>query len=198
MAILRMSSGRGRGRSGVTLIEMLITLTLLAVVMGTITGMVTRTQRDYTRQREVIRLQENLRSAELVVTRLLRTASVDPFDQNVGTVDFDPMGHGIFDNIRVRSDYNPADGDVLDLLEDALVYTAGDTLYVRWQAGALPQPLASPVRSILFEYFAADGTPITTVAELPNAVKVKYTVSAPVKPGDATVKERESWVYLRN
>lgn len=198
MTILRRSSDRSGARAGLTLIEMLVTLTLLSVVMATVTGMVIRTQRDYTRQREVIRLQENLRSVELVVTRLLRTASVDPLDQNVGKVDIDPMSHGAFDNIRVRSDYNPADGDVADLLEDALVYTARDTLYVRWQAGAVPQPVAFPVRSILFEYFAADGTPITTVADFPNAVKVKYTVSAPVKPGDAAVKERASWVYLRN
>jgi prepilin-type N-terminal cleavage/methylation domain-containing protein len=191
-------SGRLSLRRGVTLVEMLVTLFLLSVAMGTVTGMVTRTQRDYTRQREVIRLQENLRSAELVVTRLLRTASVDPLDQNVGKVDIDPMNHGTFDNIRVRSDYNPADGDVLDPLEDALVYTARDTLYVRWQAGTIPQPIAFPVRSIVFEYFAADGTPITTVAEFPNAVKVKYTVTAPVTPRASTVKRRESWVYLRN
>lgn len=194
-----MAHVRRRRRSGLTLVEMLVTLALLSIVMATVTGMTMRTQRDYIRQREVIGLQENLRSAELVLTRLLRTATADPLDQNIGRVDIDPMSHGALDNIRVRSDYNPADGDVADPLEDVLVYTGGDTLYVRWEAPpAVPQPLAYPVRSVEFEYFSADDTPITTQADFPTAVKVRYTVTAPVKPGDATLKRKESWVYFRN
>jgi prepilin-type N-terminal cleavage/methylation domain-containing protein len=189
---------RGRHRSGVTLVEMLVTLGLLSIVMATVTGMTMRTQRDYTRQRELIRLQENMRTAELVFTRLLRTSTADPLSQNIGAVDIDPLAHGALDNVRVRSDFNPADGDVGDPLEDALVYTARDTLYVRWQAATVPQPVAYPVTSIVFEYFAADETPVTTQAQFPNAVKVKYTVTAPVKPGDATLKRRASWVYFRN
>jgi prepilin-type N-terminal cleavage/methylation domain-containing protein len=193
-----MTSRRRVSRAGFTLVEMLITLTLFSIVAGAVTVMITQTQRDYTRQRQVVQLQENLRTAELVVTRLLRTATVDPMNLNVGSVVMDPLAHGVFDNIRVRSDYNPADGDVLDPLEDALVYTARDTLYVRWQAGAVPQPMAYPVRTILFEYFAADNTPVTTQAQFPNAAKVKYTLTAPVTPGDAAVKRRESWVFFRN
>jgi len=183
---------------GVTLVEMLVTLTLLSIVMAAVTGMVTRTQRDYTRQREVIRAQENVRTAELMLTRLLRTGGVDPLSKGIGSIDIDPLAHGKFDNIRVRSDFNPADGDVLDPLEDALVYTARDTLYVRWQAGAVPQPVAFPVRSLLFEYFTADDTPITSQALIATAVKAKYTVTVPVKPDDATLKERVTWVHLRN
>lgn len=187
-----------RNRSGVTLVEMLVTLVLLSIVMGTVTGMVTRTSRDYTRQREAVRVQENVRTAELVLTRLLRSGSVDPFSQDIGSIDIDPLAHGKFDNIRVRSDFNPADGDVADLLEDALVYTAGDTLYVRWQAGAVPEAVAFPVRSLVFEYFAADDAPITSQALIGMAAKAKYTVSVPVKPGDATLKERVTWVHFRN
>jgi prepilin-type N-terminal cleavage/methylation domain-containing protein len=185
-------------RAGFTLVEMLVTLGLLSVVMGTVTVMITRTQRDYVRQREVVQTQENLRTVELVVTRLLRTATVDPMSTNVGSVVLDPLAHGAFDNIRVRSDFNPADGDVLDPLEDALVYTARDTLYVRWQAGAVPRPLAYPVRTILFEYFAADDTPILTQAQFANAAKVKYTLTAPVASGGYATKRRESWVFFRN
>ncbi len=189
---------RGGRRSGVTLVEMLVTLGLLSVVMGTVTGMILRTQREYTRQREAIRLQENMRNAEMVIARLLRTAAVDPLGLSIGRVDIDPLAHGTFDNVRVRSDFNPADGDVLDALEDALVYTSDDTLYVRWQAGAVPQPIAYPVRSLLFEYFAADDTPITSQALIANAAKAKYTVTAPAKPGDAAIKSRIAWVHFRN
>lgn len=187
-----------RRRPGMTLIEMLVSLTLLSIVMGTVTGMITRTQSDYTRQREAIRLQENMRVAELTLTRLLRTAAVDPLSKNIAGVDIDPLAHGVFDNIRIRSDFNPADGDVSDPLEDALVFTSADTLYVRWRAGTAPQPLAYPVRSIRFEYFAADDTPITTQALIRTAAKAKYTLTAPARPGDATLKRRVSWVHFRN
>ena len=190
--------GNRRPRSGVTLIEMLVAMTLLTLVMATVTSLITRTQRDYTRQREAIRLQENVRTAELVVTRLFRTATVDPLNLNLGSVVINPLAHGALDNVRVRSDFNPVDGDVNDPLEDALVYTAQDTLYVRWQAGAVPQPVAFPVRSIVFEYFTANDTPVTTQAQFVNAAKVRYTVTAPVKPGAATVKRRQSWVFFRN
>jgi prepilin-type N-terminal cleavage/methylation domain-containing protein len=193
-----MRSRRRALRAGFTLVEMLVTLTLFSIVAGAVTVMITQTQRDYIRQRQVVTLQENMRTAELVLTRLLRTATVDPMSLNVGSVTMDPLAHGAFDNIRIRSDFNPADGDVLDPLEDALVYTARDTLYVRWQAGAVPQPMAYPVRTVLFEYFAADDTPITTQAEFGNVAKVKYTLTAPVTPGDAAVKRRESWVFFRN
>lgn len=187
-----------RRRSGVTLIEMLVTLSLLSVIMAGVTGMVTRTQRDYTRQREAIRLQENMRNAEMTIARLLRTAAVDPLDLSIGSLDVDPLARGAFDNVRVRSDFNPVDGDVLDPLEDALVYTSHDTLYVRWQAGAVPQPIAYPVRSLLFEYFAADDSPVTTQAQIGSAVKAKYTITAPVKPDDTQLKARIAWVHFRN
>lgn len=187
-----------RGRAGLTLIEMLVSVTLLGIIMGTVTGMIARTQTDYARQREVIRLQENMRTAELTLTRLLRTAAVDPLAKNIAGVDIDPLAHGAFDNIRVRSDFNPADGDIADPMEDALVYVSADTLYVRWRAGTPPQAAAYPVRSLLFEYFAADNTPITTPALIPSAAKVKYTITAPIKPGDATLKRRVSWVHFRN
>ena len=187
-----------RRRLGMTLVEMLVSLTLLSIVMGTVTGMITRTQSDYARQREAIRLQENMRFAELTLTRLLRSAAVDPWSANIAGVDIDPLAHGVFDNIRVRSDFNPADGDIADPLEDALVYTSADTLYVRWRAGTAPQAVAYPVRSIRFEYFAADDTPITTPALIATAAKAKYTVTAPARPGDVTLKRRVSWVHFRN
>ena len=187
-----------RARAGFTLVEMLITMTLLTIVLGSVTGMVTRTQRDYVRQREAVRLQENVRTAEMLLTRLLRTSTVDPLNLNLGSIVVDPLAHGQFDNIRLRSDFNPPDGDVADPLEDALIYTSQDTLYVRWQAGALPQPVAFPVRKVLFEYFAIDNTPITTQALVASAAKAKFTVTVPEKAGGSAIKERVTWVHFRN
>ena len=187
-----------RARAGFTLVEMLITMTLLTIVLGSVTGMVTRTQRDYVRQREAVRLQENVRTAEMLLTRLLRTSTVDPLNLNLGSIVVDPLAHGQFDNIRLRSDFNPPDGDVADPLEDALIYTSQDTLYVRWRAGALPQPVAFPVRKVLFEYFAVDNTPITTQALVASAAKAKFTVTVPEEPGASAIKERVTWVHFRN
>ena len=62
-----------------------------------------------------------------------------------------------FDTLRIVADFNPADADVADLLEDVLVYAVNDTLYVRWQAGAAVAPVAWPVRTLAFQ-FDSSGT----------------------------------------
>jgi prepilin-type N-terminal cleavage/methylation domain-containing protein len=185
-------------RSGFTLIESLMALGLLAVVGTALTSLVLRTQRDYVSQRERVQAEETIRSVESLLARVLRTARVDPRRLNIGRLDADPLGSGAFDYVRVRSEFYPVDGDVLDPLEDVLLRVRDDTLFVRWQAAGVMEPAAYPVRSLRFFYHATDGTALTTTATAAAAKRVRIVITVPGIDDPTLLRRRETWVYLRN
>jgi prepilin-type N-terminal cleavage/methylation domain-containing protein len=189
---------RRRIQGGFTLVELMISITLLAVVMGAITGTVLSMQRGYIRQREVARTEDALRVAELTISRILQTAGSNPLNMTgAGAPRIDPL-LAPFDTVRVVADYNPVDGDVADLLEDMQVWVTGDTLYVIWQAGQAAVPVAFPVRSVLFQYDSA-GTVLTVPARITNnATRVRVTLMAPRHSRTTALARRDTWVYLRN
>src|SRR5215213_230474 len=168
-----------QGRAGFTLIELLISLTILGIVLGALTTSMVTMQRGYTRQRETARSEDALRNAELVLSSVLRYAGANPLNMTGGGAPrIDPLAPP-FDTLRVVADFNPADGDVLDPLEDVLVYAVNDTLYVRWQAGAAIAPAAWPVRSLSFQYDSS-GTVWATNVDVQRAAKrVRVTLQAP-------------------
>jgi prepilin-type N-terminal cleavage/methylation domain-containing protein len=198
---------RRRNQLGLTLPEVMIALTMLAIIMGGIVGTMTSMQRGYIRQREVARTEDALRVAELTITRILQAAGSNPLNIPSTAANpprLDPLT-APFDTLRVVADYNPVDGDVNDPLEDMTVYAVNDTLYVRWQAGALATPVAFPVRTLLFQYDSA-GTiltvpsgGVTTAGVIPRAAtRVRVTVRAPRHNGTNVLARRDTWVYLRN
>ena len=192
-------------RAGFTLIELMISLTMLAIVLGGLTTVMVGMQRGYTRQRETARSEDALRNAELTISTLLRYAGSNPRNIGAGASfpRIDPY-QPPFDSLRVLADItngaNPPvpDADVGDLLEDVLVFARNDTLYVRWQAGAAEVPLAWPVRTLLFQ-FDSNGTIWNTNADVQRAAKrVRVTLEAPKHSRTAQLARRESWIYLRN
>ena len=193
-----------RPRTGFTLVELLIVITMLSIVMLATTKIVLVVQRDFVAQRGMAAAEDRLQTVEATIQRVLRGARSNPYEvANLTSIDPNPLGHASQDNIRVRSDFNPADRDVADPLEDVSLYTSNDTMYVRWQAGATAQPLAFPVRSITFEYRKLDNTVVNTAAALDSTVKrVKYDIIVPrpaasVRSGTILVR-RQGWVFLRN
>lgn len=188
-----------RGIRGFTLVEMMITIALLSVVLGGLLGVVISVQKDYVRQRDVNRSQEALRAAENAITTILRSAKADPFETGNALIDPNPLAHGQWDNLRVVSDYNPADGDFADPLEDVAFQLSGQTLQVRWQAGGSFQDLAYPVTTLRFRYYDATGAEITTAGQVnDDAVRVHVKISADKGVRSSALDEIESWVYLRN
>ena len=188
---------RARTR-GFTIIELIITMTLLSSVVIAILNSVLTTQRMYTVQSATTRAQESLRSAEFTIGTLLRTAGADPQLTGTTLVDPDPMARGEFNNLRVVSDFNPADGDTNDVLEDVLVWVGSDTLWIRWSSGGEDQAMAYPVTSMEFRYFANDGAELASAADVASgATQVLLTMVAPRDPGSTAVERRESWIYLR-
>lgn len=190
-----------RRAAGFTLPGLLVSFTLLGIVITGIVGSVVTTQRGYVRQREAARSADALNLAEATITAALRSAGANAHNLTGATaprLDPDPLNHGAFDNLRVVADFNPPDADVTDVLEDMQMWVASDTLFVRWQDGQTGEPLAYPVRSMLFEYFARDGSPIAVATDIDRATRVKLTLTTPRHPLTGTVARRETWVYLRN
>jgi prepilin-type N-terminal cleavage/methylation domain-containing protein len=185
-------------RSGFTLIEAMIALGLFAIVGTALTALVLRTQRDYVSQRERLQAEETIRSVEALITRVLRTARVDPRRLNIGRLDADADASGVFDDLRVRSDFNPVDGDVLDPMEDVQIRVQNDTLRVRWQAAGVFEAAAAPVRSLRFFYHATDGAALNTAATAAAAKRVRVVITVPGIDDPTLLRRRETWVYLRN
>lgn len=192
---------RGRtARRGFTLPELIIAMTMLSLVMASIVSVIVKVQRDYTRQRGQINSVEALRTTELLLTRVMRTARANPLAvTGLTSINPNPLAHATFDNVRVLADFNPADGDVADPLEDVLVSVSADTLRIRWSAGLSTEPVVFPVSNLLFEYFAADGTAITTT-DVSTAKRVRMTIDVPIvtASGGTTTRRTVAWAYLRN
>jgi prepilin-type N-terminal cleavage/methylation domain-containing protein len=187
------------GRSGFTLIEMMISIVLLSVILGSLFGLVIRAQRDYVRQRDVDRAQEAMRSAELAITTALRNAKADPYVTGSSLIDPTPSGGTTYDAVRIKSDYNPSDGDFNDMLEDVQFSIASDTLQVRWEAGGSLQAFTFPIDSLKFEYFDSAGTTLTTDSLVDaNSTGVRVTIVADKGPRSGTLHRRQTWVYMRN
>jgi hypothetical protein len=135
----------------------------------------------------------------MTVITILRSAGADPLQLGTPTLNPDPDGNGVFDEVRVTADINPADGDIADPLEDVRVWEETDTLFVRWQAGAAAQALAAPVSTIRFQYYANDGFEFTDPDEVVGATRARFVLEAPRDPRLGTLERLESWwIHLRN
>lgn len=188
-------------RSGFSLAELIITLALFGIVMAGVTSVVVSMQKGYARERNVSRSQDALRVAETTIANILRMAGANPMSLtgvNAPVIDPNPRSAGSYNNIRVVADFNPVNGNMNSVLEDVLVYTQSDTMYVRWQAGMAATPVAYPVRSLLFSYDSS-GTALTAPAVIARAAnRVKVVLTAPSHKSTGPLARREIWVQLRN
>jgi prepilin-type N-terminal cleavage/methylation domain-containing protein len=189
-----------RSRSGFTLVEVMISMIMLAAIMGGVVSVMMSMQRGYIRQREVARSEDALRVAELTITRILQSAGSNPLNMPAGTVNsprIEPFA-APFDSLQVVADFNPVNALTTDLLENMMVYTTNDTLYVRWQFGGVAAPVAFPVRSLLFQYDSAGTILNDPVIIRRAATRVRVTLQAPRDNRTGNLARRDTWVYLRN
>ena len=172
-------------------------MTLLSVVMGSVVSVITHVQRDYVRQRTRDDSMTAVRSAELLIGRVLRTAGADPNKIGIVGIVGQPNGSG---SLRVRADFNPADGDTNDDLEDVTFDMNGTELRVKWRGTGISAPLVSPISSLSFEYYRRDGTQLTNLAHADSAKRVKIVIVSPMvdRLGNTTTLRSESWAFVRN
>jgi prepilin-type N-terminal cleavage/methylation domain-containing protein len=192
-------SKRLRNRAGFSLVELIVSLVIFSIIMGSLISVILVVQRRYVDQRERVRAQESLRVAQMTIAPLLRAAGADPRESKLTLVNVDPDGNGVFDDLRVVSDFNPIDGDVADDLEDVQIWVATDTLWIRWKTGAAKQALAWPIKSLRFEYYANNGTKYTDAIQTVGATRARFILESPRDVRTNQLERTEAWwVNLRN
>jgi prepilin-type N-terminal cleavage/methylation domain-containing protein len=193
-----------RRRAGFTILELVISMTILSVVLGASTLMLLKVQQQYTSRRGVAGTSDQLRSIELTLMRLFQTARANPKNitavANLAMV-VNPIGRSgsTWDNVELRADFNPVDGTVNGNLENVRIELTKDTVFVRWKKGGTAEPIAYPVKELRFQFYRLDGTEITNVtAAGDSARRVRVTIGIPSDAQSAAIIRRETWLSLRN
>lgn len=100
------------GREGLTLVEMMISLSIFGVVMGVVFGFMTGTRDSYDSTRGKAQYQQAVRATVSLMTKEIRSTGCDP--TNAG---FDAFALADEFSFHCRSDLN-GDGDATDLGPD--------------------------------------------------------------------------------
>jgi hypothetical protein len=158
---------------------MIVSLSLLGVTLAPLIGTLLSAQDGFVWSRQRARTAGSVRYAHLSLTRFMRIAGSSPFGGSVDGIDPDPQGDGNFNDIRIRADYNPADGDTDDSGEDLTFFVRADTMFVRSGAGAAEEPYLIGVDSLKFEYYDRDGVQIIDPGRVASrAISARVTIHA--------------------
>ena len=205
-SVLSTSKVGGRRRDcGFSLIEMVITLAILAIVLGVVGQTVFRVQQSYLRTRTAVEGQNNARSALDLITRLVRQAGNNPRN-NATVVPLTVMAAGgRVDQIRIRSDWNPPNGLLNGAYEDvqfSLNPANGQLMIQDFGLGVARAPFVENINGFEILCFDGNSNPIVPapncVANAGNIVSVDIVLTTDVPGGppvvfrsSATVRGRE-------
>lgn len=173
-------NGTSRRLAGFSTLGLIVALMLLGIILAPMLGTILAAQDGFVESRERARAAGNVRYAHLALTRYMRLAGSSPVGLPLPGIDPDPDGNGLFDDVRLRADYNPPDGDTDDAGEDLTFYVVADTMYVEAGGDAdSRQPYLIGVDSLAFEYFDRDGVVITDPDKVgTHAISAAVTIRA--------------------
>ncbi len=196
----RWINGVAGRRAGFSTIGMIVAFVLLGLLLAPMLGTILSAQRGFVESRDRARAAGNVRYAHLSLTRFMRLAGSSPVGLPLPGIDAAPGGDGVFNDVRLRSDYNPPDGDIDDAGEDLTFFLRADTMFVKSGEAGAEEPFLIGVDSLAFEYFDREGAAITDPARVgPRAMTVDVTIRARgdkhVDPAERTLS---GLVRLRN
>lgn len=168
---------------GFSLVELLISSTVMLIVLGMISGIAHSVQQSYSRQRPRMEAVNNASAGLDAIIRLTRMAGANP--KNIANFPSAtiPAIVPAANSIRLRADWNPADGDLNDPFEDVEFTVSNGTLFKK-EASLAPTADAAPVafleniESINFTYFDIDNN-VTTSGNAVAVVKLVMTTRTP-------------------
>jgi len=159
---------------GFSLIEVLVTLAIFSITLGIVGEIIFRVQRDYLSQQQQIDAQNNARMALDILVRLIRVAGNDPQRIGLQPIHPDPDGNGQLDSIRLRADWNPADGDLLDPYEDVIFSTPAppndNKLLLIQEGAAAPVEFLDSIDTLSFRYFNRNNVEIVDPIANPGSI----------------------------
>ena len=149
-------------RQGMTMVELMVSLVIFAVVIGVVFGFLTESRRSYSSTRERAQYQQGVRAVMSLVTREVRSAGADP---NPASPGFERIPVAGVNTLRCRMDLN-GDQDTDDLNPDEdVTYSYDpdtDTLSRQVGAGAAVVVLRE-LTSFGFNYYDNDGDLLASV-----------------------------------
>jgi prepilin-type N-terminal cleavage/methylation domain-containing protein len=144
-------------RRGMTLTELMISLSIFGIIMAVIFGFLSGARSSYGDTRERVQYQQSMRAVMSLVTREIRSTGCDPAE-----VGFDYFAIADDDQIECRMDLN-GDADFTDLGPDENVrysLVAGDLVR---NDGTGDQVILRGIQALTFSYFDADGNQLAAV-----------------------------------
>lgn len=188
-----------RNARGFSLIEVLISLGIFVLILGVISIIMNRTQRDYLQQQDLLDAQNNARAALDTMVRLIRMAGTDARKTGFTGLEPDPDGDGQLNSIRLRADWNPPDGLLASRYEDVLFFVGDDKLYIQ-EGNGVPEEFVDRIRSISFSYLDRDNSPIDPFATPGVIASVNVTMNTATSSAMAfssaatlRLRERHTW-----
>ena len=169
-----------RTDTGFTLIELLVVLAISGLVMTAIYTTFRFQQQSYSLQRQMVAMEQNLRSAMIMMVKEIRMAGCDPFGI---------AGAGIVtagaNTIQFTMDLN-YDSDVNDNGENITysLYTPTDGIQKlgRKEPAGTNQAVAEHLKSLQFIYLDADGIATSTLSRIRSVQITLEANTANVKP----------------
>ncbi len=155
--------------SGFTLLELLISMTIGLIVLGSIFSSFTTQKKSYELQEKITVMEQNLRVPIDFITRDLRNAGYNPTEDlttgtSVGLIPGGTRSINITTNqLRILADLN-GDGDTGDTGED-VDYSLDGTDYtdgITFDIDRNGQPLVQNITALTFTYYDSDGNTIAT------------------------------------
>jgi len=166
------SRRHARRQRGYSLVELLMTASVLFMVLSLTLQTILQFRRSYQAQIRLVDTQYNARAATDMIVRLIRVSQ---------TIDPDPDANGVFDSISIIGDWNPPNGSVLDPYETIALTTANGLLLKQEPTDAEPVPFSDEIESLTFTFFDTNGAaladPVAQAAEI-ALVSVVVTTTA--------------------
>lgn len=174
-----MMETKKRTDTGFTLIELLVVLAISLLVMTSIYTTFHFQQQSYSLQRQMVAMEQNLRSAMIMMEKEIRMAGCDPFGIS---------GAGIVtagaSTIQFTMDLN-YDSDVNDPNENitySLYTTDGIQKLGRKEPADTNKAVAEHIKSLQFTYLDADGFATSTLSRIRSVQITLEAKTVNVKP----------------
>jgi Tfp pilus assembly protein PilW len=184
-------------QSGITLVELLITMAVATIVGLIIVTMYITSSRTYTDQNRILDAQRAGRIELEAMTRILRHAGLDPLRTAKAGVEVAEAAL-----VTVTMDLN-LDGDVADNGERVTFRRSGN--FLQKGIGASWENLAEDVSAFRLDYFGEDNLPLnpapgTNAAELAKvrSLMVTLTIRDVKAAGDSFERTYSTSICCRN
>ena len=174
-----MMETKKRTDTGFTLIELLVVLAITGLVMTAIYNTFRFQQQSYSLQRQMVAMEQNLRSAMIMMEKEIRMAGCDPFGiAGAGIVTAGASTIQFTMDLNYDSDVNDNDENITY----SLYTTDGIQKLGRKELAGTNQAVAEHMKSLQFIYLDADGFATSTLSRIRSVQITLEANTANVKP----------------